>query len=140
MIHINWTRFSKTQCKLVICPNCSCKDYNNPKRRCLCEFQEWYGWHITCLKCGESWQDGEMLPRPFCRGWREERIINAKKRLKTARLQNQASAQQPQQSICPKCENRGVLGMNIGNDGHTEYCDCVTGKQLAVRRTLLRAN
>jgi len=94
MTHVNWTRYSKVQCKLLHCPNCSKKDYGNPRRRCLCEFQEWYGWNVTCISCGEQWQDGEMLPRPFAPHWRKDNIENAKKRLRAARLQNQASAQQ----------------------------------------------
>lgn len=48
------------------CPTCECKTEmviqfpNNP----------FYGPTIGCTKCGESWADGERLPRPFYRGWR----------------------------------------------------------------------
>lgn len=41
--------------------------------------QRWYGWHLTCLSCGDSWQDGERLPRPFCPRWRQESIRRAKR-------------------------------------------------------------
>jgi hypothetical protein len=43
------------------------------------------------------------------------------------------AAQQAQQAICPRCANCGIVGLNVGDDGHTEYCDCPVGKQLAVR-------
>ena len=49
---------------VIRCFNCK------QPRRCLATFQEWYGWTITCLTCGDRWQDGEILPRPFARGWR----------------------------------------------------------------------
>jgi hypothetical protein len=32
--------------------------------------QEWYGTMWTCLACGDQWADGELLERPFMRGWR----------------------------------------------------------------------
>lgn len=56
------------------CPTCS--------RRCptLEWFQEWYGWHTTCLRCGDQWQNGELLPRPFCPRWRERNIREALRR------------------------------------------------------------
>lgn len=41
-------------------------------------FQEWYGWHETCLECGEQWQEGEQLERPFERAWRKKNIEHAK--------------------------------------------------------------
>lgn len=37
----------------------------------------WYGPTITCCGCGDSWSDGEMLERPFRRGWRKESIGRA---------------------------------------------------------------
>ena len=72
-LHINWTRPSQWKQVRRRCPTC--------KRRTQFWgwFQEWYGWHITCLSCGDAWQDGEMLPRPFCPGWRRDRIVAAKK-------------------------------------------------------------
>jgi len=42
-------------------------------------FYEWYGWHETCLRCGDKWSDGELLERPFMRGWRAKNIEAAKK-------------------------------------------------------------
>lgn len=43
-------------------------------------FYEWYGWHVTCLRCGEQWQDGEWLERPFMPRWRQRNIEAARKR------------------------------------------------------------
>lgn len=42
-------------------------------------FQEWYGWNVTCLTCGDQWQDSDAVERPFKRGWRKERVEEAKK-------------------------------------------------------------
>lgn len=55
------------------CPTC------NKKRKMFGFFQEWYGWHITCLGCGDQWQDGEMLERPFMPRWRKENIESARR-------------------------------------------------------------
>lgn len=43
-------------------------------------YTPWYGIDVTCLKCGDSWQDDEMLDRPFCRGWRKDAIERVKRR------------------------------------------------------------
>lgn len=50
------------------CPTCECKTEmvtsfpNNP----------FYGPTTGCTKCGESWSEEGMRPRPFYRGWRAE--------------------------------------------------------------------
>ena len=75
MIHILWTRYSETACRVIDCPTC------DRPRRMLAQFQEWYGWSLTCAGCGEQWQDGEMLERPFAPGWRRENREFARKRL-----------------------------------------------------------
>ena len=46
---------------------------------------EYYGWSQTCLRCGERWEDGEMCPRPFRRGWRKDSIERAKRRWRQER-------------------------------------------------------
>jgi len=56
------------------CPTCK------TRTTFLCEFAEWYGWTKTCLRCGDAWDNGEMLPRPFKPGWRKESIEWAKQR------------------------------------------------------------
>ena len=45
-------------------------------------FAEWYGWHVTCLNCGEEWQDGEWVERPFAPHWRQDNIAAARKQWK----------------------------------------------------------
>lgn len=55
------------------CPNC------NRRTFFAGWFQVWYGWHETCLKCGDRWQDGEALQRPFMPRWRQESIEGARK-------------------------------------------------------------
>lgn len=71
-VHINWTRYSQTECRLHRCPTCE-RD-----RRFLAQFQEWYGWTMTCCGCGDVWTDGEPHPRPFARGWRQDNIRRAR--------------------------------------------------------------
>ncbi|MFD5221430.1 hypothetical protein ACFWMH_27695 [Streptomyces tendae] len=39
----------------------------------------YYGPNITCCGCGDSWSCGELLPRPFRRGWRTAEIAKAKR-------------------------------------------------------------
>jgi hypothetical protein len=39
----------------------------------------WYAPILTCLGCGDSWSDGEMMPRPFARGWRAKAVEKAKR-------------------------------------------------------------
>lgn len=77
-VHIN-TGGPKTWIRRVgTCP--CCKD----RRRIVGFFQEWYGTTWTCCGCGDSWADGEILPRPFCRGWRGQAIAKAKVRWREA--------------------------------------------------------
>ncbi|GEL19304.1 hypothetical protein [Pseudonocardia asaccharolytica] len=33
----------------------------------------WWGVDILCCRCGDRWTDGQLRPRPFQRGWRDER-------------------------------------------------------------------
>ena len=54
------------------CPSCKRK-----KAQFYGWFQEWYGWTLTCLECGEMFADGEWLDRPWEPGWREENILRA---------------------------------------------------------------
>lgn len=63
------------------------KTFIRTMRRCPCcnrlapfagFSQEWYGPTWTCLRCGDSFADGERLPRPFARGWRKANIWRAR--------------------------------------------------------------
>jgi len=51
----------------------------NAPRRMVGSFAAYYGWTITCLGCGDRWQDGERGERPFARGWRQRSIAHAEK-------------------------------------------------------------
>lgn len=61
--------------KVIHCPTCL------KRRRFFAWFQDWYGWHFTCLSCGDQWAEGERLTRPFCPGWRKANIDHAKKQM-----------------------------------------------------------
>lgn len=74
-LHVSWTRFSEVERRILPCPTCE------RRRAMCCAFQEWYGWTVTCLTCGDKWQDGEMLPRPFKPRWRNENVEAARKLL-----------------------------------------------------------
>jgi len=56
-----------------LCPSCTFR------ATMLGWFQEWYGWNVTCLHCGENWQDGEWSERPFAPGWRQHNIESARR-------------------------------------------------------------
>lgn len=58
--------------RILPCPTCE------RRRRFVCRLYEWYGWMVTCCGCGDSWEDGERLPRPFARGWRAAAIARAR--------------------------------------------------------------
>lgn len=57
------------------CPTCK------SKQDFYCTFEEWYGWTVTCLNCGDQWMDGERLARPFARGWRKDNIEYVKEQI-----------------------------------------------------------
>lgn len=64
------------------CPDCGAKTLM------LSFFQEWYGWHSTCIKCGRQWEDGEWLALPFMRGARAKSVAEAKTRWRRTRNQD----------------------------------------------------
>ena len=61
------------------CPTCK------TKRRFLAECYEWYGATLTCLTCGDIWNDGELKERPHRHAWRTASVYNAKQRLAIAK-------------------------------------------------------
>ena len=74
-LHVAWTGYSEVKALRVHCHTC------RPFRvAAVGAFQEWYGWFITCLRCGDQWEEGERLPRPCRRGWRREHIQAARDR------------------------------------------------------------
>lgn len=82
-LHVNWTRTDRWKVAMLRCPTCK------RRRRMLAQFQEYYGWRTTCLTCGESWEDGEMLARPFEPGWRRKSVAHARKRLAILRAEKE---------------------------------------------------
>lgn len=54
------------------CPTCERRRYF------VAAHYEWYGWDLTCLWCGDTWQDGYRRERPFARGWREKSKASAR--------------------------------------------------------------
>ncbi len=74
LLHINWVKTHDARRTRRRCPTCK------TRRTFYCFFQEWYGWKWTCIHCGDAWEDGERLPRPFARGWRKLSILAARRR------------------------------------------------------------
>lgn len=76
MSHLKRTDFTDGRVRRLKCPTCE------KRTKFFGRFEAWYGWLITCLSCGDQWQDGEMLPRPFERGWRTKSVKRAKRALR----------------------------------------------------------
>jgi hypothetical protein len=81
-LHICWRRVVEVRRIVDACTTCQ------RRTRKVGEFEEMYGWTVTCCACGEVWQDGsdglERRPRPFERGWRQRSAERAKHRWVTA--------------------------------------------------------
>lgn len=75
-LHVCFSRIDDSKVMILNCWNCK------KRRKMWGWFQEWYGWYVTCLGCGEQWADGEHIPRPFIPGWRKKNIEIAKKKMK----------------------------------------------------------
>ena len=73
MLHINAPPVTERRRFILPCPTC------RARRRTIGRNYEWYGWHLTCLGCGDEWEDGEMLPRPFAPGWRRKNMEKARR-------------------------------------------------------------
>jgi hypothetical protein len=52
----------------VRCPMCECIT------EMVWRDSGWYGDDMMCCRCGDSWCDGELIPRPFARGWRDRAV------------------------------------------------------------------
>lgn len=64
--------------RITYCPTCE------RRRKMLVRSAVWYGDDLTCLTCGDAWQDGEMMPRPFRPRWRQDRVQSARSDLARA--------------------------------------------------------
>ena len=78
-IHICQPKVDFFKLSVRRCPTC------RKRRRMLVEHFAWYGFTVTCLTCGDEWQDGERCMRPCERGWRPKAVARAKARLKELR-------------------------------------------------------
>jgi hypothetical protein len=88
-IHIHSPPIDQIAIVRLDCPTCA-------KSRFMVRFfQEWYGSTLTCLKCGERWQSGEMCPRPFYRAWRKDSVRQVKETYRRWRKVLTASQQSP---------------------------------------------
>ena len=65
---ITWLR------RVAVCPVCHIRG------RIVGMSQEWYDTQWTCCNCGDAWEGGELLPRPFARGWRAAAKARARQR------------------------------------------------------------
>lgn len=64
-LHVYAPRPLETLLRRKDCPTCE-----RPSRMVVLTW-EWYGPSVTCMRCGERWEDGEMMERPFAPRWRE---------------------------------------------------------------------
>ena len=80
VLHIHAPLPCQRKCTRQVCPICKVRSVF------LSWFTDWYGWDSVCLRCGDQWADGELLPRPFARGWRQSNIEHAKKRWRLNRM------------------------------------------------------
>lgn len=55
------------------CPMCECRTET------VVRYELWYGSTVHCLRCGDSWCDGELHPRPFSPGWRRKSIARGRR-------------------------------------------------------------
>lgn len=72
IIHIHAPRATAKTTRAVVCPDC--------KRwtRLLQFFTPWYGWDMTCIRCGREWMDGEWTRLCFEPQSRQKSIARAK--------------------------------------------------------------
>jgi hypothetical protein len=56
---------------ITYCPTC------RGRRRTVVRLALWYDPVVTCCGCGDSWAGGELVERPFMRGWRKQAVERA---------------------------------------------------------------
>lgn len=76
LVHIHDPQPSMHGIRVLHCPTCE------RRRRMWRTYTDWYGSNLTCLTCGEEWQDGVRCQRPFQRGWRQENVAAARAQMK----------------------------------------------------------
>jgi hypothetical protein len=115
-VHVQFSKVHFWDVRKTYCPTCK------KNRYFWGWFQEWYGWEITCLKCGDVWQDGERTERPFLRGWRKASVksalAHARRSMSVApRLQPTTNRADPLVSDAPASVN---TERNEGEDASTK--------------------
>lgn len=71
MIHVYAPAPMEVQIVRAHCTTCQ------RSRRMVTTLYEWYSGELTCLRCGESWNEDGRRERPFARGWRPRAIRSA---------------------------------------------------------------
>jgi len=71
--HISLTRMDDMKITRDYCPDCKKRSYF------FNFYQEWYGWHSTCLRCGRQYADGEWIHLEFSRFARKQNIESARR-------------------------------------------------------------
>lgn len=66
--------------KVRVCPCCG------ERHRIIGMSQEWYDTIWTCCGCGDAWAGGELLPRPFRPGWRDQARAEARRNWRASLL------------------------------------------------------
>lgn len=73
MLHIHAPAATERAVRAGNCLDCK------RRSRFIGTLTPWYGWRMTCLRCGRSWCDGEWMPLEFERGARSSSIASAKR-------------------------------------------------------------
>jgi len=75
-LHIYAPTAFSSRVRILLCSTCG------TRRRFWARYYEDHPAIFTCLTCGDIWSEGERMPRPRCRGWRERNVAEAKRRMK----------------------------------------------------------
>lgn len=71
---------------IKLCPTCK------TRRRFVVRAEAWYGDYWHCCHCGDVWNEGEPLMRPFKPRWRAEAARKHQEMWKTAGTRKAAMA------------------------------------------------
>ena len=72
MLHVHAPQPDRAAIQRHACPTCGRRTYFTMTST------PWYGPTHTCLRCGDTWQEGERLERPFAPGWRARAVQAAR--------------------------------------------------------------
>lgn len=72
-VHINWADNRFLRKRYLRCPVCECIT------EMVVRHEAYYGATTFCCRCGDSWQDGELSPRPFSSHWRKRAVARHRK-------------------------------------------------------------